>query len=175
MSIDSTFFRRVMRRFPTGVTVLTVRDGEQIHGMTANSFTSVSLDPTLVLVCINKHNLTHALVTRAKHFALNILGEHQEYLAKRFAKQVAQPTNPFADVRHHPDTTGAPIFDECIAYIDCRLVASHDAGDHTVFIGEVQAAGFGNARDADPLIWLDGKYTSLRDHKTRAILLSQLV
>ena len=161
-----------MRRFPTGVTVLTVHDGKQIHGMTANSFTSVSLNPTLVLVCINKHNATHTLVKHAGHFALNILGEHQEYLAKRFAKQVAQPADPFADVQHHSAATGAPIFDECIAYVDCHLVATHDAGDNTVFIGEVQAAGFGNASDATPLLWLDGKYTSLRDSAPHTFLFS---
>lgn len=172
MSIDSILFRQVMRRFPTGVTVLTVHDGEQIHGMTANSFTSVSLDPTLVLVCIDKRNVTHSLVKHAGHFALNILGEHQEHLAKRFAKQVAQPADPFADIQHHRAATSAPIFDECIAYVDCRLVATHDAGDHTVFIGEVQAAGFGNARDAAPLMWLDGKYTSLRDSAPHTFLFS---
>lgn len=153
-------FRQVMRRFPTGVTVLTVRDGAQIHGMTANSFTSVSLNPTLVLVCIKKENTTHGFVSRAKHFALNILSEHHVELAKRFAHQIAQPPDPFADIKHHREKTGAPIFDDSVAFLDCRVVAAHDAGDHTIFIGEVERGGFGNRRDDNPLIWLDGEYVA---------------
>ncbi|MDE3090609.1 MAG: flavin reductase [Chloroflexota bacterium] len=160
-SIDPTLFRHVMRKFPTGVAVLTVRDGERIHGMTANAFTSVSLSPTLVLVCIEKGNTTHAFVTRAGAFALNFLSDAQEYLAKRFAKQVAVPAAPFADIAFHAAATGAPIFDDCTAYVDCRVVAAHAAGDHTIFVGEVKDAGYGSARDRAALLWLDGKYISL--------------
>ena len=166
MTIDSMQFRQVMRRFPTGVTLLTSRDDQRVHGMTANSFTSVSLDPTLVLVCVKKNSRTHVFVLRANRFALNILSEHQAYLAQRFAHQSVMPAEPFADVAFHADATGAPILDDCIAYVDCRLTAAHDAGDHTIFIGTVQAIGFGNARDAQPLIWLDGAYTSLSDSET---------
>ena len=172
MSIDPTLFRQVMRRFPTGVTILTVHDGDQIHGMTANAFTSISLEPTLVLVCITKTNTTHKFVSRAKHYALNILGAHQENLARRFAHQVDAPADPFVDVPFHVEKTGAPIIDDCMAYLDCRVVAAHDAGDHTIFIGEVQAAGFGNTRNASPLIWLDGKYQSLNDDTAKTILLA---
>ncbi len=161
VSLDSTFFRHVMRKFATGVTILTVRDGETIHGMTANAFASVSLSPTLVLACIETGNTTHDFVSRAGNFAMNILSAEQETLAKRFAKQIAAPTEPFADIAYHSAATGAPILDDCVAYVDCRVVAAHVAGDHTIFVGEVQSAGFGNARDADPLLWLDGKYTSL--------------
>ncbi|MBI5301321.1 MAG: flavin reductase [Chloroflexi bacterium] len=161
--IDATQFRKVMRRLPTGVTILTARDGAQIHGMTANSFTSVSLDPLLVLVCIKRHNTTYDFVARTGGFAINILSQAQEHLAKRFAKQAPQPPDPFFDIPYHAATTGAPIFDESVAYLDCRVVATHDAGDHTIFIGEVVALGFGNARDASPLVWIDGHYYAL-DH-----------
>jgi flavin reductase (DIM6/NTAB) family NADH-FMN oxidoreductase RutF len=153
-------FRHVMRKFATGVTVLTVRDGDRIHGMTANAFTSVSLNPTLVLVCIQKDSTTHAFVSRAGNFAMNILSAEQETLARRFAKQTVVPTDPFADIAYHSAATGAPIFDDGVAYVDCRVVAAHDAGDHTIFVGEVQAAGFGSARERAPLLWLDGTYTS---------------
>ncbi len=149
-----------MRKFATGVTVLTVRDGDTIHGMTANAFASVSLSPTLVLVCIEKGNASHAFVSRAGNFAMNILSADQELIAKRFAKQVAVPADPFADLATHSAATGAPIFDDCVAYVDCRVVAAHDAGDHTIFVGEVKDAGYGSARDRAPLLWLDGKYTS---------------
>lgn len=160
-----------MRRFPTGVTILTVRDGDQIHGMTANAFTSVSLEPTLVLVCITKTNTTHRFVSRAKHYALNILGEHQENLAKRFAHQVDAPANPFVDVPYHVEKTGAPILDDCMAYLDCRVVAAHKAGDHTIFVGEVLAAGFGKRHDDDPLLYLDGYYASLDKREESTLLL----
>ncbi len=161
VSLDSTFFRHVMRKFATGVTILTVREGETIHGMTANAFASVSLSPTLVLVCIETGNTTHDFVSRAGNFAMNILSVEQETLAKRFAKQITAPTDPFADIAYHSAATGAPILDDCVAYVDCRVVAAHAAGDHTIFVGEVQSAEFGSARDRDPLLWLDGKYTSL--------------
>lgn len=161
MPIDTTFFRRVMRKFATGVTVLTVRNGESVHGMTANAFASVSLRPTLVLVCIEKGNTTHALVSRAGNFAMNILSAEQENLAKRFAKQIVTPADPFADIAYHLAATGAPVFDDCIAYLDCRVVAAHDAGDHTIFVGQVEAAGYGSAREHVPLLWLDGKYESV--------------
>lgn len=159
VSIDATNFRHVMRKFATGVTALTVRDGEIIHGMTANAFASVSLSPTLVLVCIEKGNTTHDFVSRAGNFAMNILSAEQEILAKRFAKQIAAPTDPFADVAYHSAATGAPILDDCVVYVDCRVVATHDAGDHTIFVGRVDDAGYGSARDRAPLLWLDGKYT----------------
>lgn len=159
--IDPTSFRHVMRKFATGVTLLTVRDGDAIHGMTANAFASVSLSPTLVLVCVMKPSATHALVARAGNFAMNILSVEQQALAQRFAKQVSPPTDPFADLAYHAAATGAPILDDCIAYVDCRVVAAHPAGDHTIFVGEVNAAGYGSARDHAPLLWLDGKYTPL--------------
>lgn len=158
VTIDATSFRQVMRKFATGVTVLTVRDAERLHGMTANAFASVSLSPTLVLVCILKGSTTHDFVSRAGSFAMNILSADQEHLAMRFAKQTAAPADPFADIAQHSVATGAPIFDDCVAYVDCRVVAAHDAGDHTIFVGEVQAADFGSARDRPPLLWLDGKY-----------------
>ncbi len=171
MSIDSTLFRQVMRRFPTGVALLTVCDGDEIHGMTANSFTSVSLHPTLMLVCITKTNATHDLVLRTGSFALNILSYAQQDIARRFAHQAPQPLDPFAGIAYHPAATGAPILDNCIGYLDNRVIAMHDGGDHTIFIGEVQAAGFGSAHDAAPLLWLDGKYQSLDDTEPETILL----
>jgi flavin reductase (DIM6/NTAB) family NADH-FMN oxidoreductase RutF len=164
VSIGPKFFRQVMRKFATGVTALTVRDGESLHGMTANAFASVSLSPTLVLVCIEKGNTTHAFVSRAGNFAMNILSVEQELLAKRLAKQLVAPADPFADIAHHSAATGAPIFDDCIAYVDCRVVAAHDAGDHTIFVGQVEAAGFGRGQALAPLLWFNGEYEAIASH-----------
>ncbi len=159
--IDPITFRRVMRKFATGVTVLTVRDGQTLHGMTANAFASVSLSPTLVLVCVENTNTTYRLVSHAGSFAMNILSGKQETLARRFAKQVIVPADPFADTPFHSAATGAPIIDDCVAYLDCRVVAAHQAGDHTIFVGEVEEAGYGTAREQEPLLWLNGEYTFL--------------
>jgi flavin reductase (DIM6/NTAB) family NADH-FMN oxidoreductase RutF len=163
VSIDPSYFRRVMRRLATGVTVITVRDGNTFHGMTANTFTSVSLTPTLVLVSVMNESMTHRLLERSGSFAVNILSAAQRRLAERFAHQAPMPPDPFADIPFHTGKTGAAIFDDCIAYVDCRVVAAHEAGDHTLFIGEVLDLGFGNAKDAQPLLWLDGKYTTIDD------------
>ena len=159
--LDSTFFRHVMRKFATGVTVLTVRDGDSLHGMTANAFASVSLSPTLILVCIEKGNTTHAFVSRSGNFAMNILSASQELLARRFAKQIVVSTDPFADIAYHSGATGAPIFDDCIAYVDCHVIAAHEAGDHTIFVGHVEAAGFGSAHEDAPLLWFNGTYAMI--------------
>ncbi len=160
MPVDPTLFRSVMRRFPTGVTVMTIRDGTAIHGMTANSFTSVSLTPTLILVCVINGSTTMGMVTRARHFALNILSAGQVGWAQRFAKQVPVPPDPFFDIPFHSEVTGSPIFDDCIAFLDCELRAEHLAGDHTIYVGEVVAQGFGRSVGTPPLVWLDGKYKS---------------
>lgn len=160
MAIDSDLYRQVMRRFATGVAVLTVRDGDKIHGMTANTFTSVSLNPTLVLVCILKGSTTHDFVSRGGNFAMNILSDERRGWAERFAKQVPVPADPFADIPYHRAVTGAPIFDDCMAYADCRVVAAYDGGTHTIFLGEVDAAGFGSAR-GKALLRFGGEYTAL--------------
>ncbi len=161
MNVDPFHFRQVMRRFATGVTVVTVRAGDLIHGMTANSFTSVSLHPTLVLISILNGSTTYDFITRAGTFAVNVLSEKQELLAKRFAKQAPVPAEPFGDIAYHAAVTGAPIFDDAMAYVDCKVIAAHEAGDHTIFIGEVLEAGYGSARDADPLLFFNGQYRSL--------------
>ena len=161
MPVDWNAYRAAMRHFATGVALLTVRDGEAIHGMTANSFTSVSKDPTLVLVCIQKGTATHAFVARAQNFALNILGDDQRHLAQRFAKQIPVPSDPFADIAHHRGATGAPIFDRAVAYVDSRVVAMHDGGDHTIFVGAVEDAAVGNAHE-NLLLWYNGNYHALK-------------
>lgn len=160
MPTDWNTFREAMRHFATGVALLTVRDGETIHGMTANAFTSVSKEPMLMLVCIMKDSATHAIVARANNFAINILASDQRGLAQRFAKQIEPPPNPFADLKHHRAVTGAPIIDGCVAYVDCRVVAAHDGGDHTIFVGQVEAAELGKDH-SQLLIWVGGNYHTL--------------
>ncbi len=160
MPVDWNTYREAMRQFATGVAVLTVRSGEKIHAMTANALASVSKDPTLMLVCLTKDSTTHELVARGGNFALNILSADQQAWAQRFAKQAPLPTDPFADIPYYAAETGAPIFEDCVSYVDCRVVNSYDGGDHTIFIGQVVAAGFGNAR-GKLLLWVNGEYRAL--------------
>ncbi len=152
-------FRRVMGRFATGVTVVTTRLGNEVHGMTANAVTSVSLEPPLVLVCVDKTADTHDILARAGVFALNILSRGQASVSEHFARKETEGAHRLDGFAHRPAMTGAPILDGCLAYLDCRVTAQHPGGDHTVFVGEVVEAG--QLADGAPLIFYRGRYTQL--------------
>jgi flavin reductase (DIM6/NTAB) family NADH-FMN oxidoreductase RutF len=146
-------FRAVMRRFPTGVTVVTtVVDGKP-KGFTANAFASVSAEPPMVLICVNRLARTHPLISRAGHFCVNILRLDQRWIAERFASH--DPIDPFDGIAHTSAETGSPIFDGVLGYLDCNLAEEHSAGTHTVFIGTVLACA---AYDGAPLGYFDASY-----------------
>jgi len=159
--LSGEVFRRTMGRFVTGVTVVTTRFGDELHGMTANSVTSVSLDPLLVLVCVDKKADTHDMLMKAGVFAVNILGRHQGEVSVRFARRSEEWSHDMEGMPHHFAVTGAPIIDGCLAYLDCRTVIEHHGGDHTIFIGEV--VGAGETSDADPLVFYRGRYGGFTD------------
>ncbi|HXG42432.1 MAG TPA: flavin reductase family protein [Dehalococcoidia bacterium] len=161
MSVDRDLFRRVMGQFATGVTIVTTRLGDHLHGSTANAFTSVSLEPLLVLVCLDKKGDTHDLVRQSGIYAVNILSEEQEELSRAFARK--DPDNPHRldSVPHRYAVTGAPIIEGCLAYLDCRVVDEVEAGDHTIFLGRVEEAAI-NA-DGRPLLFFRGRYCRLAD------------
>ncbi|MDO8616167.1 MAG: flavin reductase family protein [Dehalococcoidia bacterium] len=155
MSPSEEEFRRVMGRFATGVTIVTTAlDGEK-HGMTANSVTSVSLEPMLVLVCVDKAADTHDILRRAGIFAVNILSADQAHLSEKFAKKEFENAHGLDEIPHHAAATGAPVIDGCLAYLDCRTLAEHHGGDHTIFIGEVLDAG---QSAGEPLLLYNGRY-----------------
>lgn len=156
--IHSEVFRTAMGRFATGVTVVTTIVGGQPHGMTANAFASASLDPPLILVCVDHQAALHDLLTEAESFALSVLSAGQEHLSIWFAT----PDRPsgaaqFADIAWVAGAqTGAPILEGAVASLECRPTARYPAGDHTIFLGEVLAAAF---KSSDPpLMFLDGGY-----------------
>jgi flavin reductase (DIM6/NTAB) family NADH-FMN oxidoreductase RutF len=159
MSIDPNLFRRVMSQFATGITIVTARDGEEIHGLTANSFCSVSLEPALVLVCIDKKAHSHHLIERGKNFAVNILNASQEALAKRFAANNLSALERFAGIKFRTEATGAPVFQESLGWLDCKLVAAYPGGDHTIFVGEVVALGRHHGHE--PLLYFHSNYQKL--------------
>lgn len=159
MNTDPDKLRTVLRRWASGVTVVTTKDGEQLHGMTVSSFASVSLEPPLVLVCLEKSTRTHRLVTSSGLYAVSFLAADQADVSDLFAGRVADEGDRMAEVGHRPAPSGAPVIEDSLGYLDCAVVASHDAGTHTVFIGEVRAAEV--LRSADPLLYYQRKYRQL--------------
>jgi flavin reductase (DIM6/NTAB) family NADH-FMN oxidoreductase RutF len=145
-----------MGRFATGVTIITTRLDDHVHGMTANAVTSLSLDPMLVLVCVDKTADTHDILARAGVFAVNILNRKQWELSNRFAKKEFDGAHGLEDVRHGFAVTGSPIIEGAIAYLDCRTAMEHHGGDHTIFIGEVLEAK--ELSEDAPLVFYRGKY-----------------
>jgi len=167
VTIDSLLFRRVLGHFATGVTILTTRapDGS-IHGMTANAITSVSLDPPLVLACVDRRGRTHGYIAESRIFALSMLGEDQHPLSERFARRSPADGELWAEVPYRTAVTGAPILAEAIAYVDCRLFATYPGGDHSIFVGEVLDLGVLTGRP--PLIFFRGRYERLAEGRSGA-------
>lgn len=153
--MDTSEFRRVMGHFPTGVTIVTTRLGNGgACGLTVNAFCSVSLDPPLVLVCVERDADSHACITDTGFFAVNILGsEKGETLSRRFA--TFGVADKFEGVAFREVVTGAPVLEVAVAWVDCQLVRAVPGGDHTIFLGEVVAA---DAVDGSPLVYYRGGY-----------------
>jgi flavin reductase (DIM6/NTAB) family NADH-FMN oxidoreductase RutF len=160
MPIDSDLFRRVMGSFATGVTVITMPTADGAWGMTANSITSLSLEPTLVLACIEKTTRTHQHMQASPVWAINILGDDQEHISRTFAMKDFELERTMVDTPYRPGVTGAPIIEGCLSYLDCRTWASYDGGDHTIFLGEVHDAAVLDS-DRRPLLFFKGGYARL--------------
>ena len=153
--IDTSEFRRVISHFPSGVSVVTTHrpDGSPC-GLTASAVCSLSLNPTMLLVCVDKAADTHECIATAGYFAVNVLGEGKgETLARRFA--IGEPGDKFTAVAYRGEHTGAPVLDEALAWLDCRVAERCTGGDHTVFVGEVVAA---DACEGAPLLYYRGGY-----------------
>jgi len=153
--IDTSEFRRVIGHFPSGVSVVTTRTPAGAPcGLTASAVCSLSLNPTLLLVCVEKGADTHDCITQAGFFAVNVLAEGKgETLARRFA--IGQPGEKFTGIAFRDERTGAPVLDEALAWMDCRVAGQARGGDHTVFMGEVLAA---DAVEGTPLVYYRGGY-----------------
>jgi len=156
MPVSSEEFRTALSRFASGVTVVTTKDAaEKMHGLTVSAFCSVSLDPPLVLVCIEKDAGSHFAFLESGLFAANILDVTQQDISERFASQVIDRFNglDFSLSEH-----GLPMLAGCLANLECRIVHSYDGGDHTVYIGEVLNS---EIQDGDPLLYFRSDYRSL--------------
>lgn len=149
-------FRTVLGQFATGVTIVTaIADGEPV-GVVANSFTSVSLSPPLVLFCVACSSGTWPRMQRARRFAVNILAEHQEEISRRFA---TRGIDRFAGLDWQVGVGGSPVLHDTLAYVDCELWAEYDGGDHVIVVGQVLDMGL--AQVAGPLVFFRGRYGRL--------------
>lgn len=160
MPVSKDDLRKAMSNFATGVTVVTTSLGDEMRGMTANAVSSVSLDPPLVLVCIDKSARTHELVKRRGAFAINILTDQQESLSRLFASKEVDDARRLATVPHTLSARDLPLLEGCLAYLECELYSTFDAGDHTIFVGQVESFSLG---EGCPLIFFRSKYTRLAD------------
>jgi 3-hydroxy-9,10-secoandrosta-1,3,5(10)-triene-9,17-dione monooxygenase reductase component len=152
---EGASFRSVLGHFATGITVITAMDGDEPVGIAANSFTSVSLEPPLVLFCAAKSSSTWPRIRNAGHFMVNVLDEHQEPISQLFAKKGADRFGQIGWRR----TERGPILDDVHAFLDCTIEAEHDAGDHVIVVGRVHQLGL-DAK-AGPLLFYQGRYGRL--------------
>lgn len=152
-SFNPKRLRQTLGAFATGVTIITTLDNDRNpQGLTANSFTSVSLEPPLILVCIGKSSSNYELFTKTPHFAVNILAEEQRGLSKNFARS---KTDKFANLNWYEGITGSPLLEECAAKLDCRVHQRLEVGDHLILIGEVADYEY---TQRSPLIFHQGSY-----------------
>lgn len=156
MALTQTEFRSALRHFAAGVAVVTTRDGNgHPCGLTASAFTSVSLDPPLVLVCVDRAATAHPAIEQHGWFAINVLAKRQEFLSRQFA---ASGGDKFAGVAFREGRGRLPIIEGVLVALECRLVGRHEGGDHTIFVGEVEGASI---RGGAPLIYFQGTYHQL--------------
>jgi flavin reductase (DIM6/NTAB) family NADH-FMN oxidoreductase RutF len=157
VTIDPDTFRSVLGRFASGITVLTARDDHgNDFGMTVSAFCSLSLVPPLVLVCVDHVASMHDMLLGASHFAVNILAAHQEPVSRRFSGP--DEHKRFDGVGYSRGQSGAALLDDALAHIECRRLEHHEAGDHTIVVGEVEAA---TPYDDRPLLYYRGGYAQL--------------
>jgi flavin reductase (DIM6/NTAB) family NADH-FMN oxidoreductase RutF len=158
VAIDPGLFRAVLRRWASGVTIVTTHAGAHDAGMTVSAFSSVSLDPPLVLVCADKKAKTRPLIDASGIFAVNVLAEDQHELSNRFAKDGNEDVR-FHDLVCRRGPSGALWLPDTLAVLDCRVESRHDAGDHVIYVGHVIAAEVHPTRA--PLVYCDAGYRSI--------------
>ncbi len=164
MTLTPSDFRQAMGCFATGVTVITVDQDGEVHGMTANAFTSVSLDPTLILVCVDHRTRTHSHLHARKRFGVNVLAADQQSISEYYARTVETHQHAEeAGARFDRTAHGTPVLHGALAYLECRLQTTQAAGDHTIFIAEVEDV---LVREGEPLLYFRSQYRQMEDIQT---------
>ena len=152
VSTEISTYKKALSQFATGVTIVTCGSDEGPIGITANSFTSVSLNPPLVLWSAARSSRRHNYFANADHFAIHILKKQQLELCSKFTK----PNEGFEGLVWQYNSYGVPIINDCLALFECSFYANHDGGDHTIFLGHVNSFNFNSG---DPLVFLQGQYS----------------
>lgn len=159
MTLDPQNLKAAMRAWSAGVTVVTAVYEDHKHGMTVNSFTSISLDPAMITVSLRASTRTHDLVSKSRAFGLTILSAEQSKISELFAGKIPEIEDRFTDLQTETLVTGSPLIIGGLAWLDCRIVETFDAGENTLFIAEVLAARA--TGDGQPLIYHNRKYWGL--------------
>ena len=163
-TVDSTLFKQVMARFPSGVTVITMKVDGSVHGMTASAFSSLSLEPPLVLVCVGKNQQSHKLLAQGKHYVVNFLQDGQEELSNHFSRPRPAGGEEFEGIPSRPGPNGAPLLEGCLAYASCDVKEVLPGGDHDIFVGHVKHLEIPSAQEHDnPLLYFKGRYRRLAE------------
>lgn len=157
MPIDQETFKQALRGWASGVTVVTARAGDRMHGMTVSAFSSVSVDPPLILVCANRASKTHGVIEEGASFAVNILAEHQQDVSNLFASTEHEDSR-LDRVPWREGVTGTPLLEGALASLECTVRSAHREGSHTIYIGQVEAV---HRSDAEPLLYYRGGYRTL--------------
>lgn len=164
MHITKELFKQTMSRWASGITIVTTRRGEGLNAMTATAFSSISAEPPLVMVAINKHNHTHALIEEQRAFGIMILKNGQEEISNGGAGFRGAEGHFLLGTPFRVERTGAPILIDCLAWLDCALYASYDGGDHTIYLGKVEATG---TNEGEPLLWYGRGYQTSKFNENK--------
>lgn len=158
MAIGQDEFRAALGRFASGVTVVTTKDASgRFHGITVSAFCSVSLEPPLILVCIEKVTGSSRAIDDSGAFIVNILDRSQQALSEHFAATIPEK---FEDVTYRPGMDGIPVLDDALVSLECRVTTTYDGGDHSIYIAEVENA---EIKDGSPLVYFHGNYREITD------------
>ncbi len=157
MAVDEQQFRNALGRFASGVTVVTIADGDEKTGLTVSAFCSLSLEPPYILICINNSSSALAMIDRTKQFAVNILAADQRDLSNRFA---SRSDDKFDGVKYHPGKSGLPLLNDTVATLECALVNTFPGGDHTIYVGRVDEAFIDASKS--PLLYYHGQYSAFQ-------------
>jgi flavin reductase (DIM6/NTAB) family NADH-FMN oxidoreductase RutF len=157
--IDADTFRSVLGRFASGVTIVTARDDDgRDHGMTVSAFCSLSLEPPMVLLCVDRTATMYELMHHRPALGISILSSSQEAYSRRFADPTSDRAQRFEGMAYGRGSNGAVLLDGALAHLECRALSHHDAGDHTIVIAEIERA---EALDGRPLLYFRGGYAQL--------------
>lgn len=156
MAISKEVFRAALGRFASGVTVVTTKDADgRLHGITVSAFSSVSLEPPMILVCVDKRAGSHSALKESGAFVVHILAEEHEHHSNKFASPVP---DKFDDIEYRIGIEEIPVLENALVALECRLAHAHEGGDHTIFVGEIQNA---EIKDGNPLVYWDGDYRKI--------------